>query len=402
MSGSISVNGSTSLGVITSPPSFSFDVTSNKSTGVNYYLDGTSYWIGGQAISFDEWDGGTTTISWSISQSTWDNIEDGKHTLYIKGINGENTASITFIKNNINTPDPLPPSYDPPSYNPPSYDPPAWNYPHSPDTIPPSSYPDFKDNEVVKMGVLQRTRIDKSTQLRGSIKILQKTSYESGRSINHESRSLCIYPRYRNGFIFSQTGEEFEDQITFVDTDIESEKWTWIKTTLNDKTVFISTTCAMDEYLFPLSDINVTLLGQNFKLRCLTVTEWQSINSSLLDKIDFGNKRINSNTYSIYYTVTRQDTNDKDYSFLSLYNDDEYDKWINNASNYSNKTFTAMSYVSKAKNEIVNWDVGWKYRTIKYNFIASDIRWIPVLELTNTSPSIVLPDKDKEDKVIHL
>lgn len=219
MSGSISVNGSTSLGVITSPPSFSFDITSNKSTGVNYYLDDTSYWVGGQAIGFDEWDGGTATRNESMSQSTWNSLEDGEHTLYIKGVNGENTASITFIKNNSNTPDPLPPSYNPPAYNPPIYDPSSWYYPHSSDTIPPPSYPNFKDNEVVKMGILC-----KITNRNGEV----KTEYIKQNKNYYEDWDINTIPRYRDGSVISayESGPYWSrEQIKFVDADNSLDEW---------------------------------------------------------------------------------------------------------------------------------------------------------------------------------
>lgn len=394
MSGSISVNGSTSLGVITSPPSFSFDITSNKSTGVNYYLDGTSYWIGGEAISFDEWEGGTTTRNESMSQSTWNNLEDGEHTLYIKGVNGENTASITFIKNNSNTPDPLPPSYDPPAYNPPIYDPSSWYYPHSSDTIPPPSYPNFKDNEVVKMGILC-----KITNHNGEV----KTEYIKQNKNYYEDWDIDTIPRYRDSSVISayESGPYWSrEQIKFVDADNSLDEWEWIKTTIDKKTFLISTTFAPQDYLYPLNEVIVSLKGTLFKLRSLTSKEWFKVDKSILEKMDWD---------GYYHTPTRtfMGKDDSYYNFLLDYTDDEFNKWMdNNLAKLKDEHFEAITYIpEKMKTHVISSRVSkWEYFSDYMNFgtVSTAVSWIPVLELVNTSPSIVLPDKDKEDKVIHL
>ena len=395
---SITVTSGTNLGTISEPPTISYtvnDTNPGQYFGVNHYLDRTTLWFG--AIQFDvkSYESNVTkTNTFTVSSATWFDIYDGPHTIILRTENGtglRSQATVSFIR--TGNPEPKP---DPEPERP--YFPPTTINPVNP----PEDIPTFSDNEVVKMGVLCRTRIDKSTQIRGSIKITQKTSYDFSSGINYESRSLCIDPRYRDGYTISNSREEFKDQITFIDTNIESEKWSWVKTTLpNNKTIFICTTCALDEYLFPLSEINVNLQGQNFKLRCLTKDEWLSVDRSILEKLDFGNQRINTNTYSLYYVVARQTTDNSNYNFLNSYSDSSYNNWIDNSSNYKNKTFVTMSYVSEVKSQLTNWQTGWKYSTIEYGAIGN-ARWIPVLELKNTDPIIDLPDKHNSDPTVNI
>lgn len=393
---SITVTSGTNLGTISVAPTISYtvrDTNPGQYFGVNHYLDRTTLWFG--AIQFDvkSYESSVTrTNTFTVSSATWIDIYDGPHTIILRTENGtglHSQATVSFVR--TGNPEPKPEPEQP-------YIPPTTISPVNP----PEDIPTFSDNEVVKMGVLRHIHNDQGNS--GTTYVEQKTS----RNLVCQHSFVETDWRYRNGYV--STSHHPYEQITFVDTDDESKKWSWVKTTLpGGKTIFISTTFAPSEYLYPLSEINVTLNNQNYILRNLTKNEWLSIDESILDKIDFGNPDTNlagGSNYVIYDTVTRTATDDtigNRYDFLRGYTDTEYNSWISKTSNHKNKSFVTITYISSAKAKATGWNKGWKYGdAIEYGMIRSQLAWIPVLELKNTDPIIDLPDKHNSDPTVNI
>ena len=395
---SITVTSGTNLGTISEPPTISYtvrDTNPGQYFGVNHYLDRTTLWFG--AIQFDvkSYESNVTkTNTFTVSSATWIDIYDGPHTIILRTENGtglRSQATVSFIR--TGNPEPKP---DPEPERP--YFPPTTISPINP----PVNHPTFSDNEIIKMGVLRRIRNEQGKQ---EVKyIAQKTSQ------NLVYQHLFAEPkqRYRNGYIVS--GYYPNEQVNFVDARNDSEKWSWVKTTLpNGKIIFISTTFGPSEYLYPLSEVHVTLGGVNYILRNLTQKEWLSIDKSILDIIIFGNpdnSLAGGSHYTKYYVVTRTPSNEtsgETYDFLKNYSDSQYNSWISKSSNLENKSFLTMTYVSNSKASATRWTKGWSYGgSIDYGHIRSNTAWIPVLELENTDPIIDLPDKHNSDPTVNI
>lgn len=392
---SITVTSSTNLGTISTAPTISFtvnDTNPGSTFGVNYYLDRTTLWFGAIQFTVNSWEHNVTrSESFTIPSSTWVDIYDGPHTIILLVENGTghtNQATISFTR--TGNPEP--------QNNGGSYLPPTTISPVNP----PEDIPTFSDNEIVKMGVLRRIRNDQGKQ---EVKyVAQKTS----QNLVYQHLFVESKQRYRNGYVISEY--HLNEQITFVDARNDSEKWSWVKTTLpNGKIIFISTTFGPSEYLFPLSEVHVTLGGVNYILRNLTQREWLSIDKSVLEKIDFGNPDNNlagGSHYTKYYVVTRTPSNEtsgETYDFLRNYSDSQYNSWISKTSNYENKSFLTMTYVSDSKASATGWTKGWSYGdSLDYGHIRSNTAWIPVLELENTDPIIDLPDKRNSDPTVNI
>lgn len=395
---SITVTSGTNLGTISEPPTVSYtvyDTNPGETFGVDYYLDVTQVWFGANQFTVESYESSVTrTYTFTMSSSIWYDLWPGSHTIILRTVNGtglHSQATISFIKPGSSRPEPEQPYIPPTTINP---------------INPPVDLPTFSDNEVVKMGVLRHVHLEQGKE---EVTLVKQAPSKIIFPDRYGSLFVEVEPRYRNGYTVDRF--HLKEQITFVDTYDKTYEWAWVKTTLpNGKTIFISTTFAPSEYLYPLSEIHVKLKGCNYILRNLTEQEWKSIDKSILSKIDFGNPvganvMYGGENYTKYYIVTRTSTNHADnyYDFLRKYNDNQYKSWIDNYSNHTSERFKTMTYISEAKSKATSWQQGWSYREpVEYNRSYSDLAWIPVLELENTDPIIDLPDKRNSDPTINI
>ena len=392
---SITVTSGTNLGTISEPPTVSYtvyDTNPGETFGVDYYLDVTQVWFGAMQFHVESYESSVTrTCTFTMSSGTWYDLWPGSHTIILRTVNGtglHSQATISFIKPGSSRPEPEQPYLPPTTINP---------------INPPVNHPTFSDNEVVKMGVLRRIR-NKNEK--------QEIKYVAQRTTRYQIYQHSFVEnteRYRNGYLVNP-GYKPDEQITFVDARNDSEKWSWVKTTLpNGKIIFISTTFGPSEYIYPLSEIRVTLGGVKYILRNLTKKEWLSIDKSILEKMDFGNPDSSvagGNHYQDYHIITRTPSDEgskETYNFLRNYSDSQYNSWISKTSNYRDKSFLTMTYTSDVKANITKWDKGWSYGTsLWYGASGSKTAWIPVLELDNTDPIIDLPDKRNSDPTVNI
>lgn len=390
---SITVTSGTNLGTISEPPTISYtvyDTNPGETFGVDYYLDVTQVWFGAMQFHVESYESSVTrTCTFTMSSSTWYDLCPGSHKIILRTVNGtglHSQATISFIKPGGSRPEPEQP---PAEINP---------------INPPANHPTFSDNEVVKMGVLRRIR-NKNEKQEIEYVAQRTTRYQ----LLYQHSFVENTERYRNGYLVNP-GYKPDEQITFVDARNDSEKWSWVKTTLpNGKIIFISPTFAPSEYIYPLSEIRVTLGGVKYILRNLTKKEWLSIDKSILEKMDFGNPDSSiagGNHYQDYHIITRTPSDEgskETYNFLRNYSDSQYNSWISKTSNYRDKSFLTMTYTSDVKANITKWDKGWSYGTsLWYGASGSKTAWIPVLELENTDPIIDLPDKENDDPTINI
>ena len=393
---SIVVTSGTDLGLINEPPTVSYtiyDTDPGQTLGVDYYLDVTLVWFGAMQFHVESYESSVTrTCTFTMSSGTWYDLWPGSHTIILRTVNGtglHSQATISFIKPGSSRPEPEQPYLPPTTINP---------------INPPVSHPTFSDNEVVKMGVLRRIR-NKNEKQEIEYVAQRTTRYQ----LLYQHSFVENTERYRNGYLVNP-GYKPDEQITFVDARNDSEKWSWVKTTLpNGKIIFISPTFAPSEYIYPLSEIRVTLGGVKYILRNLTKKEWLSIDKSILEKMDFGNPDSSvagGNHYQDYHIITRTPSDEgskETYNFLRNYSDSQYNSWISKTSNYRDKSFLTMTYTSDVKANVTKWDKGWSYGTsLWYGASSSKTAWIPVLELENTDPIIDLPDKHNSDPTINI
>ena len=394
----IIINGPTQYGNISNPFTISYsvgDTDPGESLGIDFFLDDVRVWFDSKKFdvnSYDHevWHHGKYTIPSNI----WIDIYDGFHTIIIVTRNGTNYLTSQAVISFTRTGNPkrgdssLSTGINP--------------------LNPPANLPTISDNETVRMGILCRKYTDHGKEK--VVYVKQKPSklmFPDG----HGTLFTDNGPRYRNGSVINTEDSYLpKDQMTFVDPQNESDAWTWIKTTLpSGKTIFISTTFASSDYIYPLTEIRVKLKGGNYILRNLTVQEWKSIDKAILEKIDFGNYASGiyaGDRYSRYYVPTRTSDTKKDdyYNFLQKYNDKQYNNWIKNFSNHRNERFLTMTYISAAKAKAVDsWREGWTYREpIAFKRCYSDLGWIPILEMVNTDPIIDLPDKYNSDPTVNI
>lgn len=393
---SITVTSGTNLGTISEPPTISYtvyDTNPGETFGVDYYLDVTQVWFGAMQFHVESYESSVTrTCTFTMSSGTWYDLWPGSHTIILRTVNGtglHSQATISFIKPGSSRPEPEQPYLPPTTINP---------------VNPPVNHPTFSDNEVVKMGVLRRIR-NKNGEQEIEYVAQRTTRYQ----LLYQHSFVENTERYRNGYLVNP-GYKPDEQITFVDARNDSEKWSWVKTTLpNGKIIFISPTFAPCEYIYPLSEIRVTLGGVKYILRNLTKKEWLSIDKSILEKMDFGNPDSSvagSIHYQDYHIITRTPSDEgskETYNFLRNYSDSQYNSWISKTSNYRNKSFLTMTYTSDVKANVTKWDKGWSYGTsLWYGASSSKTAWIPVLELENTDPIIDLPDKRNSDPTVNI
>ena len=394
----IIINGPTQYGNISKPFTISYsvgDTDPGESLGIDFFLDDVRVWFDSKKFDVNSYDHEVWHHGkYTIPSSVWIDIYDGFHKIIVVTRNGTNYLTSQAVISFTRTGNPergdssLSTDINP--------------------LNPPSNLPTISDNETVKMGILCRKYTDHGKEK--VVYVKQKPSklmFPDG----HGTLFTDNRPRYRNGSVINTEDPYLpKDQMTFVDPQNESDAWTWIKTTLpSGKTIFISTTFASSDYIYPLTEIRVKLKGSNYILRNLTVQEWKSIDKAILEKIDFGNYASGiyaGDRYSRYYVPTRTSDTKKDdyYGFLQKYSDKKYNNWIKNFSNHRNERFLTMTYISAAKAKAVDsWREGWTYRE-PISFIAcwSDLGWIPILEMVNTDPIIDLPDKHNSDPTIDI
>ena len=394
----IIINGPTQYGNISNPFTISYsvhDTDPGESLGIDFFLDDVRVWFDSKKFDVNSYDHEVWRHGkYTIPSSVWIDIYDGFHKIIVVTRNGTNYLTSQAVISFTRTGNPergdssLSTGINP--------------------LNPPSNLPTISDNETVKMGILCRKYTDHGKEK--VVYVKQKPSklmFPDG----HGTLFTDNRPRYRNGSVINTEDPYLpKDQMTFVDPQNESDAWTWIKTTLpSGKTIFISTTFASSDYIYPLTEIRVKLKGSNYILRNLTVQEWKSIDKAILEKIDFGNYASGiyaGDRYSRYYVPTRTSDTKKDdyYDFLQKYSDKKYNNWIKNFSNHRNERFLTMTYISAAKAKAVDsWREGWTYRE-PISFIAcwSDLGWIPILEMVNTDPIIDLPDKHNSDPTIDI
>lgn len=391
----IIINGPTQYGNVSNPFTISYsvhDTDPGETLGIDFFLDDVRVWFDSKSFTVNSYDHEVwRNEKYTIPSSIWVDIYDGFHTIIIVTRNGTNYLTNQAVISFTRTGNPkrgdssLSTGINP--------------------LNPPSNLPTISDNETVKMGILCRKYTEHGKEK--VVYVKQKPSklmFPDG----HGTLFTDECPRYRDGSIINTYLPK--DQMTFVDPQNENDAWTWIKTTLpSGKTIFISTTFAVSDYIYPLTEIHVKLKSGKYILRNLTEQEWKSIDKDILEKIDFGNYASGiyaGDRYSRYYVPTRTSDTKKDdyYNFLQKYNDKQYNDWIKNFSNHKNERFKTMTYISAAKAKAVDsWREGWTYREpISFIVAYSDLGWIPVLELKNTDPIIDLPDKHNSDPTVNI
>ena len=277
--------------------------------------------------------------------------------------------------------------------------------------------PNHGDNETVKIGGFHCTR--KSLKDENQIKtqvINQFSSYgfctpnehfvgifdTPGDDIFGDKDDLLVKrgPRDEDGWLITPVNT-YNERIYFAHTDEELKQWSWVKTTVGETVFYISTTAAPTDFLHPTSNINIYIDGLTYKLRCLTQKEWMSIDEFTLEKVDFGNYMMNS--WHNYKIITSTKHNDLDRSVLV---DDAEVKYYNERfKGKADENYVCMTYINKAKAEAMECRSGWsQVCPIRpdYNDNRNDVFWIPVLELINDIPEIILPDRNKDNPVIYL
>lgn len=93
-------------------------------------------------------------------------------------------------------------------------------------------------------------------------------------------------------------------KFTFKDTVMESLKWKWFKTTLNEQPVYITSTIPMKNITYDdiMGSLNtVTLNNQVYQLKLLTFNEWISLGTDLLSSIDFD---LGNYSHTPFYVLT--------------------------------------------------------------------------------------------------
>ena len=362
---------------------------------VDIYLDNKKLCFDSFRFDTYAWDFVTfKQYTYTISEEVWEKIYDGSHKIIFVVTDSNNMtaeAEVVFVR----------------SQNP---------FKEGCQTLVPSN-PSRGDNEAVKIGGFHCTR--KSLRDEANTKtvvINQFSSYGFCTPNNHfdgifdvpgedvfgdDDRLLVKRgPRDNNGWLKTPVST-YNERIYFAHTDDELKKWSWVKTSMNGKIFYISTTAAPTDFLHPTSNIDIYIDGLTYKLRCLTQKEWMSIDEFTLEKVDFGNYMMNA--WHSYKIITSTKHNDLDKNVLK--NDEEIKYYNERLKGKAEENYVCMIYVNKAKAEAMNCRSGWSQACpIRPDFDDNryDVFWIPVLELINDVPVIVLPDKNKDNPVIYL
>ena len=381
----IATSSGVNLGTISVNPTIRYWVYDydGDSLSVNIYLDRKTLWVGGRNAPANP----SNDYSYQMTSDTWKNyVYDGPHSLYFvvsDGKGGTDETIVTFTR----TGNPEPGSTTAPLL------PPETITPEAP-FIPPA----VTDCGDVQMGVLRHTH--KYTNGRQEI-----TNITQGTSSYFINKPVMVEvgKRDSDGWLVKPHAD-YNEQVTFVDTEYSTQKWKWIKTTIDNKTLFVSTTMGPKECMHPTSRINVTLGGAKYILRHLSQQEWMKMDTNVLDRIDFGSSSTLS-SWDIFYILTFTPHGSHDASIFATNTEkNNYNGFVTSG---MVDPFFAMSYLHREKAKHHGCRHGWcKHRPCDYHhhFPAhSDIfRWLPVLELVNSAPVIDLPDKDLDDPTIKL
>ena len=366
----ISISSGINLGTISVNPTIRYWVYDydGDSLSVNIYLDRKTLWVGGRNSSANP----SNEYTYQMTTDTWNEyVTNGSHSLIFvvsdsKGLTCESTVSFTRT---------------------------GYSSVGTAPFVPPA----ISDCGDVQMGVLRHTH--KYTNGRQEVtNIVQGTSS----CFTNKPVMVEIGKRDSDGWLVNAHAD-YNEQVTFVDTEYSTQKWKWIKTTIDGKSLFISTTMGPKECIHPTSRINVTLNGVKYILRHLTQQEWMKIDTNVLDRIDFGSSGTIS-SWDIFYILTCTPHGQHDTSiFATTTERNNYNGFVTSG---MTDPFFAMSYFHKDKAKHHGCRHGWsKCRPCDYyhHFTHSDVfRWLPVLELVNSAPVIELPDKDKDDPTVKL
>lgn len=220
---------------------------------------------------------------------------------------------------------------------------------------------------IVKMGTLY------ATQNVGCGNFVEK--YFSPRINGINEPLFYDYHYNKNGTFFDSTYNRYM-YYQFVDYPSDNiprycgaklTPWEWVKTTLNGKNIYISTTIASSN--ITLDPIDVTLGNKQYKMRLLSEKEWKSIDESVLEKIDFGFRSCRDYTPKF---IPVSDNNDSTEQYLKYITFNKY----SNSYNYSRGFHTSQILVG---------------------YYDCTTGYLPVLEEVNTKPMIIgLTPEDAE------
>lgn len=361
------------MGSISTIPILSFWLYdyNNSDVDVDFYVDVKTWWIGAASYKCDPWESVFyKEDSFRMSSGSWSTIYDGKHEL-ICVVKNKHGLIDEFIVDFVRIGNPRPPMLLPNPIDPPS----------------------LEDNGDVQMGVLRHIHKYKN----GSEEV---TDIAQGTSSGFTDKPIMIEHGLRDsdGWLIDPHCN-YNEQVTFVDTDDTSKQWKWIKATVNGKTLLISTTMGPRDALHPTARINVTLNGTQYILRHLSFVEWRIVDDIILERMDFGT--CINNVWDIFYAVTSTLHEFIDETIFA--NTTERSHYWNDLTSSLADTFITMSYINAAKAKHFNCRKGWsKFKPCRPHALHIHHRWLPVLELVNRPPVIDLPDKDKDDPTVRL
>lgn len=157
---------------------------------------------------------------------------------------------------------------------------------------------------------------------------------------------------------------------TFVDTNDTSYMWKWVEASVNGRKMLISKTIAFDFRTKVPNDIlkNVTLNGTTYAIRMLTVEEFRSLSTNVLNQIDFNLDNEIDGDYSTFYCATS--------TILA-----------NGKRVFIGKTKAGnLEEISKSVDEIDNPESSYFYK--------ANVGFLPILEEIKTPPIISGNDSD--------
>lgn len=179
-----------------------------------------------------------------------------------------------------------------------------------------------------------------------------------------------------------------DDTFTFVSTQDEKLKWKWIKTSINNTTIYISPVflnANINKYTIVSNMKNITIDGIPYKMRLLSMDEWKSLDLEIVKQIDFGlcingYQRIQGETdeqfglksIAGYRAMTSTISKPSHYEWFGGYDEVFFNMYIT-----GDTSETANTYLYPERSR-------WGY--------------LPVLELLDQPPTISEQDKQLEDK----
>ena len=180
-----------------------------------------------------------------------------------------------------------------------------------------------------------------------------------------------------------------DDTFTFVSTANENLKWKWIKTKLDNKTIYISKVFldADMEINTIISNMkNVTIDGIPYRMRLLSMDEWKSLDLEVLYQIDFG---ICKNSYEKNPTEKDEDYYRKSTACFRTLTSTTYAssgnyEWFGGYDRVYHKRYVTGNTTESANTDMYPDQMKWGY--------------LPVLELLDIPPTISGSDSNLGDK----